>query len=339
MNYSNDHRIFTLRIIFSIEPSILYLMTRVNTVLGSINTSALGFTLMHEHLMVSSAGIPQNYPILFGKDYLNRIVNGLIQAKEGGIDTIVDATTLDLGRNISILTEASRRSGIHIVATTGWWLDIPRYFEGVSADQFAELFICDIREGIAGSDIKAGILKGASDISGVTSIEENILRGVARAHLQTAIPIMLHSYSPGQVGKQQIRILKEEGVDLNRVKLDHSNDTADIEYLMWLLEHGCYLGLDRYPGSTLSPSVRTMTMKILIDAGYANRLLPSHDHTFVRIMAEFQDISIPVEEKQNPYGKLYMKKIVFTQLLDMGVSEETIKTLCVDNPKNFFEGI
>ncbi len=340
MYYSNDYyQIFTLRRIFSIETSILYIMTKVNTVLGSINTSTLGFTLMHEHLMVSSAGIPQNYPKLLGEDYMNQIVNGLIQAKEGGIDTIVDATTLDLGRNIPILAEASRRSGINIVATTGWWLDIPRYFDVVSADQFAELFICDIREGISGSDVRAGILKGASDISGVTSIEENILRGVARAHLQTGIPIMLHSYSPGQVGKQQIGILKEEGVDLGRVKLDHSNDTADIDYLMWLLEQGCYLGLDRYPGSTLSPLVRTMTMKRLIDAGYVHRLLPSHDHTFVRIMGEFQDISISTEEKQNPYGKLYMKKIVFTQLLDMGVSEETIKTLCVDNPKNFFDGI
>jgi phosphotriesterase-related protein len=159
------------------------------------------------------------------------------------------------------------------------------------------LFIRDIREGIAGSDIKAGILKGVSDISGVKPIEENILRGVARAHLPTAVPIMLHSYSPGQVGKQQIAILREEGVDLRRVKLDHSNDTTDIEYLTWLLEQGCYLGLDRYPGGTLSPSIRTKTMKILIDTGCAHRLLPSHDHTFVRVMAEFPAIS--PEERKN----------------------------------------
>ena len=313
-------------------------MTRVNTVLGPIDTSDLGFTLMHEHLIVSSAGIPKNYPMLLGDDYLNRIVNGLTQAKEGGIDTIVDATTLDLGRDISVLTEASRRSGVNIVATTGWWLDIPPYFDGVSADQFAELFIRDIRKGIAGSDVKAGILKGASDISGVKPIEENILRGVARAHLQTDIPIMVHSYSPGQVGKQQISILKEEGVNLRRVKLGHSNDTIDIEYLTWLLEQGCYLGLDRYPGRIVSSIIRTKTMKTLIDAGYAQRLLPSHDHTFVRVMAEFPAISTEERKKQNPYGKLYMKKIVFTQLREMGVPEETIKSLCVDNPQNFFEG-
>ncbi len=61
---------------------------------------------------------------------------------------------------------------------------------------------------------------------------------------------MVHSYSPCQVGKQQLAILKEEGVDLRRVKMDHFNDTTDVEYLIWLLEQGCYLGLDRYPRRT-----------------------------------------------------------------------------------------
>ena len=59
---------------------------------------------------------------------------------------------------------------------------------------------------------------------------------------------MLHSYSPGQVGRQQLAILKEEGVNLRRVKVDHSTDTTDMEYLTWIVEQGCYLGMDRLPG-------------------------------------------------------------------------------------------
>jgi len=68
---------------------------------------------------------------------------------------------------------------------------------------------------------------------------------------------MIHSYSPGQVGRRQIEILKEEGVPLNRVKLDHSNDTTDLEYLFWILDQGCFLGLDRYPGTVPVPSPGT----------------------------------------------------------------------------------
>ena len=314
-------------------------MTTINSVLGPLDTANLGFTLMHEHLIVASAGIPQNYTELLGARFMERIVNGLTQAKEGGIDTVVDATTLDLGRDVTVLAEASRRTGVNIIACTGWWLDMPRFLAGVSADQFAQLFIREIEEGIAGTDIKAGILKGASDILGVTQGEEAVLRGVARAHLKTNIPIMLHSYSPGQVGRQQLAILKEEGIDLRRVKMDHSNDTTDVEYLTWLLEQGCYLGLDRYPGHNASPLARTKTMKALLDAGYGKRLLPSHDWSLVQVMAAAPLISPEEREERNPYGYLYMKKVVFLQLQEMGVSEAMLNSLCVDGPRNFFEGV
>ncbi|MCK4242572.1 MAG: phosphotriesterase-related protein [Dehalococcoidia bacterium] len=314
-------------------------MTTINSVLGPLGTVALGFTLMHEHIIVASAGIPLNYPELLGADFMERIVDGLTQAKEGGIDTIVDATTLDLGRDVTVLAEASRLTGVNIIACTGWWLEIPRFLAGVSADQLAELFIREIREGISGTDIKAGILKSASDIFGVTSAEEPVLRAVARAHLETKVPIMLHSYSPGRVGEQQLAILKEEGVDLRRVKVDHSNDTTDVEYLVWLLEQGCYLGLDRYPGRNVSPLARTKTMKALIDAGYGDRLLPSHDWSLAQIEAETPIMAEEERELRNPHGYLYIKKVVFPQLREMGVSEATLNSLCVDGPRNFFEGV
>jgi len=159
-------------------------MTTLNSVLGPLDTADLGFTLMHEHLVVSAPGVPQDYPELLGAGFMERIVNRLTEAKEGGVDTVVDATTLDLGRDVDMLAEASRMSGVNIIACTGWWLDMPRFLAGVSADQFARLFVREIQEGIAGTGIKAGILKAASDMEGVTPAGEEVLRGVARAHLQ-----------------------------------------------------------------------------------------------------------------------------------------------------------
>jgi phosphotriesterase-related protein len=317
-------------------------MVTVNSVLGLIDTDKLGFTLMHEHLMVSSAGIPQVYDRLLGDDYMERIVQELKKAKAGGIDTIVDATTFDLGRDVTVMAEASRRSEINIIAVTGWWLELPRFLREISAEQFADLFTYEIEEGIAGTGIKAGLLKAASDIDGVTPAEEQVLRGVARAHHRTGIPIMLHSYSPGQVGRQQIAILREEGVDLRRVKLDHSNDTTDVEYLAWLLEQGCYLGMDRYPGRNVSSQARTRTMKALIDAGWSHRLLLSHDYSLVwpKIEGLSRDSPMSPEERRrrNPHGCLYIKKMVFPQLKKLGVPEAVMNRLCVDGPKNFFEG-
>jgi len=115
-------------------------MATVNSVLGPIDTADLGFTLMHEHLLVSSAGVVQNYPELLGEGFIDRLASGLIRAKEGGVTTIVDATTIDLGRDANVLAEASRRSGVNIIACTGWWMEIPRFIRSVTADQFAQLY-------------------------------------------------------------------------------------------------------------------------------------------------------------------------------------------------------
>lgn len=314
-------------------------MSIINSVLGPLDTADLGFTLMHEHIMTGAGGVPRDYPELFGTGFIDRIVNALIQAKKGGVDTVVDATTIDLGRDVTILAEASRRSGVNIIACSGWWLEHPRFVTGVSADQYAQVFVREIREGIAGTNIKAGILKSASDITGVTPADEVTLRAVARAHLQTGAPIMIHSYSPGQVGRQQIAILKEEGADLTRVKIDHSNDTTDVEYLIWILEQGCYLGLDRYPGRNASPLARTKTMKALIDAGYTDRLLPSHDCCLAPAIAEDIPGFMEDMEAYNPHKYLYMKKVVFPQLREMGIPKATLDRLCVVGPRNFFEGV
>ena len=309
----------------------------INSVLGPLDTKALGFTLMHEHV-ICQGFVARNYPELFGDRFMDRIIAGISESKKEGVDTIIDATTFDLGRDATVLVEISRRTKVNIIACTGWWMNMPPYITGTSPDVYADLFIREIEEGIAGTGIKAGILKSAADFGGVTSAGEIMLRAVARAHCRTMVPIMLHSYAPEQVARRQLSILKEEGVDLKKVAVDHVNDTTDMEYLNWLLDQGCYLGMDRYPGLNLSSGSRTETMKKLIDAGWIDRLLPSHDLCLATPFAFYPPEVKESIEKSNPYGYLYLKKAVFPQLKEMGVPENELKTLCVNGPRKFFEG-
>jgi phosphotriesterase-related protein len=317
----------------------------VNTVLGPLETSKIGFALMHDHIMGSASGIPQVYPELLGKNYKERIIIGLTAARQAGVNTIVDADTFDLGRAVNILAEVSKLSGVNIICCSGWFGELPGYFGSFTADQYAQIFVREVQEGIEGTSIKASILKSAADFGGVTPNGALLLRGVARAQLLTGVPIMLHSYSPDQVGRQQIEILKEEGVDLRRVKLDHSTDTKDMEYLEWVIKQGCYLGMDRLPGihvpplARVSPDGRVKTIKDLIDAGYADRILLGHDaflvSTFFDTLPEAAKKKL---ETDNPYGFLYINKYVLPKLRELGVSEKTIHSICVDNPRRFFEG-
>ena len=296
-------------------------MTTVNSVLGPISSDDLGFTLMHEHVMVSAPAMFRTYPDLFGpEDREARAIDTFKKVKAEGIDTIVDATTYDLGRDPELLCAVAAGSGLNIINVTGWWLDVPRF---------------------RGTGIKAGILKCAADFEGVTVDLELMARAAARAQIETGIPLMVHSYPTGHVARRQIEIFREEGVDLTRVKIDHSNDTTDIEYLRWILDQGCYLGLDRYPGRLVSPEARTATMKTLIDEGYGEKLCPSHDCICLHIHKERPDGTIPDEHdffRSNVDQYLYIHRHVIPDLVEMGVSDATVRSLFVDNPRRFFAG-
>jgi phosphotriesterase-related protein len=152
---------------------------------------------------------------------------------------------------------------------------------------------------------------------------------------------MAHSFPNGHVGKKQIKIFKEEGVDLTRVKIDHCNDTTDTEYLQWILDQGCFIGLDRYPGHGVSPHMRTVTLKKLMDMGYADQLCPSHDCICITVHKELPDGTIPEQhdfQKGNPDQFLYMHRYVIPELKEMGASDADIENLFVNNPRRFLFG-
>ena len=219
-------------------------MPTVNSVLGPVDVNDLGFTLMHEHVLNSSAGIPQTFPELVDREQaIARGVAALKEAAAEGVRSYVDVTTMDLGRDIGVIRTVAEQVDVHIIAATGIWVDIPRSIaRGVNPDQLAKAFIRDIEVGLDGTDIKPGVIKVATTEEGVTPANEVVLRAAARASNHTGVPITTHTAAPERVGNGQVQIFLEEGVDLNRVYIGHSNDTEDLDYLSGLIRQGCYLG-------------------------------------------------------------------------------------------------
>ena len=316
-------------------------MPPVNTVLGPVDPADLGFTLSHEHVLLSAAGVSQTYPGFI--DHQRVTDDGAVELKvayDEGVRTIIDVTTFNLGRDIRLLAEVSRRSGVHIVACTGNHLAVPRGFAVASPDMVAPYFIREIEDGIEGTGIKAGIIKVASDRGGITEAQEVILRAAARACNQTGTRISTHTWSPDRVGDQQVKILEEEGVDLNLVYVGHSNDDTDLDYLLGLLGKGVWLGLDRYPGGrtgdTPNWEVRTEVLKKLLDAGFANKIMLSHDHSVPSTNVTEEQ----AEERRrfNPDGYLFITRKVLPRLKELGASDGDIQAMMVDNPRRFFGG-
>src|SRR4030042_1942933 len=85
--------------------------------------------------------------------------------KAKGVDTILDPTVLGLGRDIPLVLPVVEKAGIQVIAATGIYTynELPHYFQGRSVDRMADVFVHAITPGIEGTDVKAGVLKGATD--------------------------------------------------------------------------------------------------------------------------------------------------------------------------------
>jgi len=320
-------------------------MPTVNTILGSVDVNSLGFTLTHEHVRESSAGIPYTYPeLLDHEDDVARGVARLNEAAAEGVGTIVDVTTLDLGRDMRLLKEVAERVELNIVPATGLWRDIPRHVGlGSTVERLAGAFIREIEVGIEGTGIKAGVIKVATDVEqiteeGLTRPSDLVLRAAARACNHTGVPIATHTAALAKAGNYQVAVFEEEGVDLRRVCIGHSNDTDDMDYLTAILRKGCYLGMDRYPGGRdrgLNWEERTQVVKNLVDLGFAGQVTLSHDFGGPR--PALPEV-LEMRKAYNPDGYCFVVRRVLPRLRELGISEEDIHTMTVDAPRRLFGG-
>ena len=316
-------------------------MATVNTVTGPVDTADFGFTLSHEHVGTNAAGLRHTYPQFIDREGIReQSIAAMKAVYEDGVRTIIDVSTFDLGRDVNLIREVAEGSGMQIVVATGNHLAVPRPFGDVSPDAIAPLYIREVEEGIEETGIKAGIIKVASDRGGITPQQEIVLRAAARTQQVTGVPISTHTWSPERIGDAQVAILEEEGVNLDRVYIGHSNDDTNLEYLLGLLHKGVWLGLDRYPGGLVQGTPnweqRTEVAWKLMEAGFTQRIMLSHDYSVpkARYGAEVQE----ARRRANPDGYNFIPRYVLPRLKELGATDADIRQLTVENPRRFFEG-
>ena len=311
----------------------------VETATGPISTSDLGFTLMHEHIFVLSEGVPANFPSVWDAEAKKKeAVEVLRRLKDRGVSTLLDATVLGSGRNVPLVQQVARESGLQVIVATGLYTydELPYYFQARSVDHMADLFVQDITEGVQGTSARAAVLKCATDHAGVTPGVEKVLRAVAKAHRRTGVPITTHTEAKSQQGLAQQDVFESEGVDLSRVIIGHSGDTEDMDYLTKLLKRGSYIGMDRFGLDIYLPTdKRVAVVARLCEMGYAERMVLSHD------AAVYMDSLTP--EAQQALGAnwnyFHILDNVLPALRQAGVSEEQIRLMTVENPRRIFENV
>ncbi len=309
-------------------------MPQVETALGAIDVDDIGMCLMHEHIIIADWDMRSNY-----EDYVDiesevpKAVGSLSKAKDRGVCTIVDLTPINLGRDIHSIRAVSEASGVNVICPTGfYWTEEP-WMHGWDAEYLSKYMIRDITDGILDTGIKAGIIKCATDHTGVDDFNKKLLQASALAHRATGTPISTHTTVANSSAIDQVSAFKEFGVDMSRVVIGHLGDSTDIDYLESILASGCFIGMDRFGLEAMLPSDdRVKTVATLCEKGYAGQMVVSHD------ACSFQDFfdGEYIENFAPNWCYEHVPRDVLPALAEAGVNQADIDTMMVANPKKVF---
>lgn len=318
-------------------------MTDVQTVKGVVDAGDLGATLVHEHVFVLGEEYRVNYSEWDEDARVADASRQLQELKELGIDTILDPTVLGLGRYIPRIQKVAEGTDLNIVVATGVYTydDVPFQFHYTGPETLfggpepmTELFLKDLREGIADTGVRAAFLKCAIEEKGLTPGVERVMRAVGAASAETSAPVTVHTHAGSESGLVAQRVLAEEGVDLGRVVIGHSGDSTDLDYLCKLADAGSYLGMDRFGIDVLLPfEQRVDTIVELCRRGYAEKVVIAHDASC--LIDWFPEGLIP--QAQPNWNFRHISEDVLPALRERGVSDADIHTILVDNPRRYFE--
>jgi len=226
---------------------------------------------------------------------------------------------------------------VNIIMGTGYYYETshPPEVKAMTISQLADQMVEDITVGVIGTGIKAGIIGEVGVSWDFTDDEIKCLRAAVQASLQTKVPLTIHQPSFYRMANRVVDIVGEEGGDLRHTIIDHMCASGkDLDYQLSVLESGVFIEYDLIGSDLYYPSIGTgqptddenaAHLKRLIDAGYVEQLLLSHD-IFIKICLKHYG--------GRGYGNI-LKNFV-PMLKETGVTDHQIHTMLVENPQRLY---
>lgn len=335
-------------------------MADVMTVLGPVAAADLGITLPHEHLMLDLSCLwhaprdaaraalvdapltletrglllcdPYHSRPNMHLDDLELVVHEVGRFAALGGTTVVDLSTRTIGPYPAQLAVIARRSGLHIVAGTGFYVQTahPAWVAAATVEDLASHMVRELTDGFAGTGVRAGIIGEIGTRSPIHPDEEKVLRAAALAHHATGAAINVHLAIFAREGHRVLDILEQEQVDPARVALSHLDEQPDSGYHLSLAARGVYVEFDTFGSECYfdedgahepSDAQRLDALCRLLDAGYERQVLIS------------QDVCTRMQWRR--YGGMgydHILRTIVPRLRQRGVDEATLHRLLVENP-------
>ncbi len=306
----------------------------INTVLGPISEDDLGKTLMHEHILVDLNGTSLVEKTYTTDEVVDFVLPYLIDVKNKGCSTIVEATPYGLGRDLEVLKECAEKSGLNIITCTGAWdgfnvkgKTVPKDIKEKSVDEIASVWIKEFEEGIDETGIKPGFIKMAlGDEGEVFPLQEKLLRAAIKTSLDTGFRIQCHVWSKPSV-RRTFDILREEKLPFDNFIWVHADVRMDFPLIYEVAKEGMWIEFDGIAGAKsykkYPPAIKKMS-----DENIINKLLFGQDSGSFKIKENKEENEI---QNIRPYATFFDKFVPYC--VKEGIDQELIDKVITENSK------
>jgi len=351
---------------------------QILTVTGPIEPSGLGFTSMHDHLMFDGRylverhrrNMPDNpFPIersdlvtLENVGILHRniflcddahnqadeeaLVGEVADFKAAGGGAILEVSAPGIAIDPASNRRISERTGVHVIASTGLysWDSWPDELRDLNVDGHYKRMMNEVEHGVGGSDVLPGHVKIAMEY--FNTGEESALRAAAHVAAETGFSLTVHPSSGTGDLMRILSVLKEEGMDLERVVMAHTvvvdkpsfaevirrpeSYRVNIDTALRMLDTGCtickeymnFFGLELLGSYDAGDWADMAGLVQIINRGYEKQIVLGNDCCAKIMLRRFG-------------GEGYCRMLWYTlpMLRDMaGVSAHAIHAIFYDNP-------
>ncbi len=303
---------------------------RILTVRGPVEPSALGTTLVHEHVLVDFIGADRVSPDRYDADEVFRAaLPHLVALRERGCQTLFEATPAYLGRDPLLLRRLSEASGLHLVTNTGYYgaaqdKHVPAHAYRESARRLADRWTREFRRGVDGTGVRPGFLKIGVDAGTLSDIDRKLVEAGALCHLDTGLTIAVHT-GDGTAALDILATLRKAGVSPEAYVWVHAQNEKDRPTQDWVAREGAWVEFDGVGWGPIEGHVDAV-----VEMKYRGRL----DHVLISQDAGWYHVGEDGGGTYRPYTALFDEFVPALQA--RGLSEGDIRTLLVENPARAF---
>lgn len=292
----------------------------IMSVLGPIVPDQLGICQPHEHILCDPVELTGDVPD-YCLDRIDLACEDLEAFLTVGGSSLVDATTIDYGRDLAGLRSIGQRLPVNIVAVTGrhQHAHAARMSNSLEEGSIERELLADIN-----AEIKPGLIVAGTSLGEITNVERVAVLACANVAARAGYPLAVQ-LAEGTMAHEALDLVEAAGLSPSRVILGRLDGRLDFDYLSGIAERGVFLSFNRISDGGRNADVPKAAMLVrLAQAGYEDRLLISQG------LSRRSEL---IAYGGSP-GWIYLPERFVLELMRAGGSAEFVRTLIIDNPAN-----